>query len=108
MKHFVLENKWLPGMNHGWGNGYVLIPEGHPLHGVHYDNIDVNVHGGLTFSELVDIDLAKKMHLEQEDIGSWCVGFDTAHWNDTIEKWPERAVVAETCHLKLQLERIAK
>jgi hypothetical protein len=108
MKHFVLENKWNKWTDHGWGNGYVLIPEGHPCYGTHYDLIDVNVHGGLTFGKLVDKKLAKAMHLDQEDIGSWCVGFDTCHCGDTMEIWTERAVVAETCRLKLQLERITK
>jgi hypothetical protein len=39
-------------LEHGWGNGYVLIPHNHPFYKKHYDSIDVNVHGGLTFSEL--------------------------------------------------------
>lgn len=44
----------LPGMG-GWGNGYVAIPEGHPCFGKDYDQIydeyNINVHGGLTFSD---------------------------------------------------------
>jgi len=32
-------------------NGYVALPKGHPCYGKGYDNIDVEVHGGLTFSE---------------------------------------------------------
>lgn len=31
--------------------GYVGVPEGHPLFGKAYGEIDVDVHGGLTFSE---------------------------------------------------------
>ena len=58
----------------GWGNGYVLIPEGHPLHGTHYNNINVDVHGGLTFSELVTEEMLEIFNLEKEDIGKWCVG----------------------------------
>lgn len=30
--------------------GYVGVPEGHPLHGKCYDDIDIEVHGGLTFA----------------------------------------------------------
>ena len=30
--------------------GYVGVPAGHPAHGKDYDDVDVSVHGGLTFS----------------------------------------------------------
>src|ERR1041385_7325070 len=43
MKVIIRENTWTPRggfMDFGWGNGYVLIPKGHPLHGKEYDNID--------------------------------------------------------------------
>jgi len=42
MKAIIKENTWLTRggyMDFGWGNGYVLIPEGHPLHGKPYDDI---------------------------------------------------------------------
>lgn len=51
----------------GWGNGYVCLPDWHPLFNVHYDNIYVNVYGGLTFSEY---DPQSK---------HWIIGFDTNH-----------------------------
>ncbi len=34
----------------GYANGYVAIPPEHPLFGKHYDYLEVDVHGGLTFS----------------------------------------------------------
>jgi hypothetical protein len=46
--------------------GYVRIPPGHPWHGLHYDAIDADVHGGLTFS------------LDADDGGTW-IGWDDAH-----------------------------
>lgn len=105
MKTLIKENNWLTrGMiDFGWGNGYVLIPEGHPLHGKHYDDIDVSVHGGLTFSELVDDEMIEKWEIDAEDKGKWCVGFDTAHYNDNLSKWPKEAVQAETDRLMEQL-----
>ncbi len=48
-------------------NGYVRIPEGHPWHGLDYDDIDVAAHGGLTFAA-----------------DGW-IGFDTLHLGDL---WP--------------------
>lgn len=45
--------------------GYVSIQEGHPLYGKHYDEVDLAVHGGLTFSG--------------EEDGLWWFGFDCCH-----------------------------
>ena len=57
MKVVILENTWLRRgiTDFGWGNGYVLIPQDHQLHGKDYSDIDIYVHGGLTFSEYVEI-----------------------------------------------------
>lgn len=52
---------------YGAMNGYVQIPKSHPWHGLDYDDIDVEVHGGLTFSR-----------------DGW-IGFDTLHSGDI---WP--------------------
>lgn len=48
--------------------GYVKVPEGHPAHGKYYDDVDVDVHGGLTFSQL-------------SEGGTW-LGFDCGHAGD--------------------------
>lgn len=53
--------------------GYVVIPKDHPLHGVHYDDIHLEAHGGLTFSAPL---LAFG--------GEYAIGFDCAHWGDRI------------------------
>ena len=43
---------WLPYSNHGWGNGYVSIPEGHKFYGKNYDELyELDVNGGLTYSQ---------------------------------------------------------
>ncbi len=55
-------------------NGYVGIPEGHPLYGKDYDYdafCELEVHGGVTHSSLGD----GKWRPE----GSWWIGFDTCH-----------------------------
>ncbi|QFP97013.1 hypothetical protein SEA_SUERTE_42 [Gordonia phage Suerte] len=52
---------------YGAVNGYVLLPEGHPWRGLDYDQIDVEVHGGLTYGH-----------------DGW-IGFDTLHAGDV---WP--------------------
>lgn len=48
--------------------GYVRIPEIHPFYNLEYYEIDVDVHGGLTYSS-------------EEKNGYW-IGFDCAHYND--------------------------
>lgn len=108
MKTLLIENTWLAGMDKGWGNGYVVIPVGHPAHGKHYDSIDVEVHGGLTFSELIDEKMLKEWAanhgLTADDIGKWVVGFDTCHYADNQNNWPKDAVQKETDKLAAQIE----
>ena len=95
---FVRENNWLSGMNHGWGNGYVVIFKGHPMYGKHYDEVEVDVHGGLTFSGCAN-DFPGTTE-EMKD--GWVFGFDTAHYSDDMERWPKEAVKRETENLKSQ------
>lgn len=54
---------------------------------MHYDDIDVDVHGGLTYSSKNDVD------------DSWIIGFDTCHCNDNMENWSYENVVKETKEL---------
>ena len=48
-----------------WRCGYVTIPKSHPCYNMGYDDIPIDVHGGLTFSN-----------------GEGCFGFDCAHAGD--------------------------
>lgn len=90
------ENTWLKNpivkMDHGWGNGYVKLPKDHPYFGKDYNDIPVDVHGGLTFAEM--------------DGEFWKVGFDTAHYSDTQENFPKSRVLSETENLRNQLENL--
>jgi hypothetical protein len=78
--------------DNGWGNGYVRIPEGHEYYEKTYDDIPVNVHGGLTFGDHV---FGKDKYFSD---GYW-VGFDTAHYGDDRQRWPMDKVLDETIHL---------
>lgn len=54
--------------------GYVALPEGHPLHGVKYQDMDEwpDVHGGVTWTgELIGC----------SELG-WLIGFDMGHDGD--------------------------
>lgn len=97
----IVENTWLPrhgllSRNFGWGNGYVKIIPGHPYYMLPYDEIMVNVHGGLTFGELI------KPNDKYLPEGYW-VGFDTAHYSDSLTTWPRNHVYHETLFLFSQI-----
>jgi hypothetical protein len=55
----------------GFRCGYVDVTTLPNLVNVHYDHIDVDVHGGLTYSN------------HRHDRTSWWVGFDTGHHGDS-------------------------
>lgn len=100
---FVLPSP-VPGMG-GWGNGYVAIPEGHPCYEMGYDEIhdkfNISVNGGLTFAGTFN---NPKLEIPKEVEGMWIVGFDTLHYGDTPERWPnEESVMKEAERLKQQL-----
>ena len=95
----------------GWGNGYILVPPNHPYYGKFYDDIEVNVHGGLTY--------AKKFNsknflawVDNREIGGditlnnfekfnnyWIIGFDTNHYGDSEYNCPKQYVLKETYNL---------
>ena len=94
----------------GYANGYVAVPKGHPLYGVSYSEVDIDVHGGLTFagkSEVVNLhfDKSKTEYLDGDlPDGYWVFGFDTMHFMDSIDNRPREWCISETNRLKQQLE----
>ena len=56
--------------------GYVGVPQGNPSHGKGYDDIDADVHGGLTYAN------GGKTYPVEND-GLWWFGYDCAHLGDT-------------------------
>lgn len=91
----------------GWGNGYVLIPEGHPLYGKQsYFDVNFNpldVHGGVTYSEKCIPSKQAEFITDRPDFEYWVLGFDTAHAYSRAsmdKEWVKR----ETLRFKEQLE----
>lgn len=108
MRTIIIKGREFPLLESGWGNGYVIIPTGHKLHGMSYDDIenkfDIQVHGGLTFGELLTENWVDHWpELNADDVGSWMVGFDTCHYRDSIWRWPKEAVKEEADNLMKQL-----
>ena len=69
--------------------GYVGVGPDHPWHGVHYNDIDVDVHGGLTFSAACTEEATEDdgiCHVPEpgrpHDV--WWLGFDCAHAMDRM------------------------
>ena len=106
----------------GTHNGYVLVPKGHPIFGMYYNEIhskypDLEVHGGLTFSDAFDdgivVELFQPLDITREELiqkleedDYWCVGFDTAHASDNPLDWNYERVVAEVRSLAEQLDNL--
>lgn len=102
MKTVIRENTHLsrdlmPGLDFGWGNGYVILDDTHPWYEKNYDDINnfVDIHGGLTFSGRITKDMIPAWGLELEDLDKWIIGFDTAHLYDTLQIWSKDAVQRE-------------
>lgn len=86
--------------NHGGALcGYVGVPQSHPWFGIGYDDVDVDVHGGLTFANHCSPNGNEAEHIchiveDGEDDRVWWLGFDCAHSGDkapamdaTYKKW---------------------
>lgn len=83
VKPFKVEREWefaglkcavVQAREGGHRCGYVRVPPGHAAHGKPYDDVDVQVHGGLTFGDAEPC--------EHEDGQGYWFGFDCAHHMD--------------------------
>ena len=94
-------------------NGYVALTENHSCYQKEYYNIDVDVHGGLTFGGQGN---DNSLHFPDSKV--YWVGFDTSHLSDYIEydndehpepngiKWTKEMVAEETERLAIQLSKL--
>ncbi len=80
----------------GWGNGYVEIPKGHPLYKKDMHDMELYVHGGITFAQTID---DPKQFNDIFNKGAFVVGFDTMHGGDNSENWSKEQVIFETNRL---------
>lgn len=68
---------------------YISIPQNHKYYKKDWEDIDLQVHGGITYSE-------SYLHLSEDiEISGWYIGWDYAHlmdWyggDDDLELWTE-------------------
>ena len=84
--------------------GYVEVPINHPLAGFDYEDLPIECHGGLTFSEKGD----GKYFSEEY----WWYGWDYAHWGDYIsgtsseydKKWTTQEIFEEAKYVVSQMK----
>jgi hypothetical protein len=92
----------------GWGNGYVFLPRNHPFYGKDYDELNIDVHGSLTFGEKFKSSYFHQWIEDKEYYGDvnldnylklneyWVIGFDTAHSGDSLLSCPKEYVISQT------------
>jgi len=88
------------GLSGGWRCGYVGIDKGHPWYCVDYNEIDVNVHGGLTYGGTSPIGDDSQRYYLGFDCTHLGDGFDMKLINDMAEDSRELSVIkfnAELC-----------
>lgn len=71
--------------------GYVGVAEGHRYFGVNYNDVPVDVHGGLTFSDKCqgqpEGHTICHLPAEGEPDEAWWLGFDCGHVGDLLPNW---------------------
>ena len=94
--------------------GYVGVPETHPAFGQGYDEQDLGVHGGLTFSgECRPGDEGKGICHTGEVANKvvWWLGFDCSHAGDTAPTMPpffDDDVYRDFNYVKAQCSNLAR
>lgn len=74
--------------------GYVFLDESNDLYGKDYFDIDVDVHGGLTFSG--------------EFEGGWLIGFDCGHYEDLVPGISFVGTYRDINYVKSECENLAE
>ncbi len=75
---FLRPVTWIEDMKHGYACGYIGVSSDHPWFGMDSIDIDVAIHGGVTFA-------SDKLPGYEAQNDYWFIGFDTNHCGDTLE-----------------------
>lgn len=82
-----------------WRCGYCAVPSSHPAFGKDYIDVNIDVHGGLTYGR-------DRCPMRAAD-GLWWFGFDCAHSYDTIERCTVEYVLNQCKLMALQFREMA-
>lgn len=75
--------------------GFVVVPEGHPLHGSNdyiQDMKHLDVHGGITYGKFQELDLLEG---NKKYKGTYLIGFDCAHTWDIQPYFDKRQALKD-------------
>lgn len=88
---------------------YIRVPKDNKLYGKEIEQIDINVHGGITYSE-------EGLYIKDgQVIEGWFIGWDYGHYGDYLgfeetyrtgrKKWTTEEIKREVCNACYQLYR---
>ena len=78
-------------------NGYVIVGKNNPYYCKGYDDVDIPIHGGWTYSASGDaVSHWEEVLEEYRTCDWWILGWDTLHSGDTRAKWPKEKVEKAT------------
>jgi hypothetical protein len=96
----------------GFWCGYVGVPEGHPAFAKEYEHVDVNAHGGLTYSDFCTEATRESwerwrvaMHNRKAEVAKYPIGDSARAWRedghliDDYEGWRQRNEARAICHV---------
>ena len=89
--------------------GYVGVSNDHPSFGKGYDDIDVSVHGGLTYADKCQGSICHVVE-QGEDDDVWWLGFDCVHFNDAAPgyRFTDGGVYRDINYVKTEVQSLAK
>ncbi len=95
-------------INYGWHPcAYVEIPRGHRFYGVHYDNIVLDCHGGVTFSGERDFGDGEKYYIGWDYAHAWDFnGFSLRfehNWEEGNHQWTTEEILEEVHNVIYQI-----
>ena len=89
--------------------GYVGVEPGHPWHGVPYERVDAEAHGGLTYSNHCAGEIC---HVPQPGEGDavWWLGFDCAHCYDLMPAFDthRHSEYRSLAYVRREVEKLAR
>lgn len=91
-------------LDFGEFNGYIIVSRNNPYFGRDYDDVDIPVHGGFTFSMCAEELDWIEIPSECRNSGYWVLGWDTKHYGDTRGKWPKEKVEKETARAAMDMQ----
>ena len=97
---YIVENDRTIRVVQGWGRGYIVIPEGNVLHGLGTIDLDIDVHGGVTWAESSRNTGSVPEWIKDTD---WIIGFDTSHGGNNPLYHDVRYVELQTNKLMIEL-----